>query len=609
MKKNYIIILSILGLFILVTGSAYAFFWIANNSSTVENNVTAAVLNEVEFVHGPDLVIPDGGIYPGWVGIQEFSVNKPADRDEGIASYEISIDVNLPAAFSDWITVELYKTTTMSNSLTRVPGYLDENATNALDAFVDDSITAVGITVPDDAVKVITLESTNVSYSLEKISVDLSTMSDTKYYLVYRFNRDSSDQNATMGLVFDSTIELAPLSGPVVNDYKEDLLAGSDPVLHSGLLPINISDDGTVKIADTANQWYDYETKKWANAVVVNSAFTSREAGTIIPMDSIEQMYVWIPRYSYDANSIVSAQEAIDVTFVNKATNAHPAFTFGTDELSGIWVGKFELANEWGETEATPDVELVTKPNLNSAHDMSVSEFYNSVDSLSNKYGLSNDSDIHLIKNTEWGAVAYLSQSKYGVCNSDGTCTSKVVNNNYYYGNSVAWNSMTGCGGTDGKVMVASNLNDICPLENRWNTSNGALASTTNNITGIYDMAGGRFEYVMGSMVDSSGNFYSNNSGFASAPDSKYFDSYAYSTSSSSFSRGLPGDATVELNVSGNTMTSWNGDYASMLTNVSSWFIRGGNGYYESSPGIWYFNGKVASGNFDTSSRAVITDF
>ena len=47
----------------------------------------------------------------------------------------------------------------------------------------------------------------------------------------------------------------------------------------------------------------------------------------------------------------------------------------------------------------------------------------------------------------------------------------------------------------------------------------GQLSSTTGNIYGIYDISGGKFEYVMGFYQDESGNIYtgastSNNSGF-----------------------------------------------------------------------------------------------
>ena len=55
---------------------------------------------------------------------------------------------------------------------------------------------------------------------------------------------------------------------------------------------------------------------------------------------------------------------------------------------------------------------------------------------VGNIYGLSSDTDSHMMKNSEWGAIAYLTQSKYGVYdneiainnhneNSGGTSTTK----------------------------------------------------------------------------------------------------------------------------------------------------------------------------------------
>jgi formylglycine-generating enzyme required for sulfatase activity len=75
----------------------------------------------------------------------------------------------------------------------------------------------------------------------------------------------------------------------------------------------------------------------------------------------------------------------------------------------------------------------------------------------------------------------------------------------------------------------------------------GVNASTTGNQYGIYDMSGGAWEYVMGNMVDSSGNYYSSNANL-SQPDSKYYDSYAYSASIfTDHARGKLGDATKEI--------------------------------------------------------------
>ena len=117
------------------------------------------------------------------------------------------------------------------------------------------------------------------------------------------------------------------------------------------------------------------------------------------------------------------------------------------------------------------------------------------------------------MKNTEWGAVAYLSHSKYGIN------TEVRINNNSSY--------LTGYSATDETDQssypgVSGTTSDITLP---YNTETGYKASTTGNITGIYDMSGGAWEYVAGYMPSSS-----DASGFTSTEltkYSKYLDIYS----------------------------------------------------------------------------------
>ena len=110
-------------------------------------------------------------------------------------------------------------------------------------------------------------------------------------------------------------------------------------------------------------------------------------------------------------------------TCTNKSNGnyyTHPAFTFGDTELKGIWVGKFETT---GST-TTPTV----KPGISSLRSITVSSMYStgqlfrSTDYLTTN-GVSS-ADSHMMKNIEWGAVAYLKQSIYGLGTTD------IANNN-----------------------------------------------------------------------------------------------------------------------------------------------------------------------------------
>ena len=67
--------------------------------------------------------------------------------------------------------------------------------------------------------------------------------------------------------------------------------------------------------------------------------------------------------------------------------------------------------------------------------------------------------------------------------------------------------------------MSASSSSTTCTTAaNQYNGTYGKLASTTGNITGVYDMSGDSWEYVMGniSKVTTGHTFYPASSGFAS---------------------------------------------------------------------------------------------
>ena len=85
----------------------------------------------------------------------------------------------------------------------------------------------------------------------------------------------------------------------------------------------------------------------------------------------------------------------------------------------------------------------------------------------------------HLVKNSEWGAVAYLTQSSYG---RNGNRIDDNNSTNFYTGN--------GGGGVGGEVTSANGIT------NAYNTKTGAKASTTGNVYGIYDMSGGSEDLV-----------------------------------------------------------------------------------------------------------------
>ena len=198
--------------------------------------------------------------------------------------------------------------------------------------------------------------------------------------------------------------------------------------------------------------------------------------------------------------------------------------------------------------------------------------------------------DSHMMKNMEWGAVAYLKQSEYGLGTTD------IALNNYYASNKF----MTGCGSAVGTTSTTTTCTP-------YNEANGQAASTTGNIYGVYDMSGGAWEYVMGNMVNTSGEFYSSSAGTFS-PDAKYYDAYTYNTSGTTHGRGKLGDATKEtLKTFGSVTGGWYGDYAYFPYSTYSWFMRGGRSTNGANAGVFGFHYYNGGGNNGSSARLVLS--
>jgi len=440
------------------------------------------------------------------------------------------------------------------------------------------------------------------------------------------------------------------------------------PELVQGLIPVVYDGEKWVKaeISDTTSsyKWYDYDEKKWANAVLVTDTnrikYVNATAGTSITESDILAYYVWIPRYKYkvwNINKVVGTDSynarttGIDIIF-ESGTNStgtitcgtysfaqitsdsqksetctgsngeyytHPAFTFGNDELTGIWVGKFEISSEtptanYGGGNSTA-LTVRVLPNVASWRNNYLTNFYKVIYDMqtsNNIYGLSNDrtnTDSHMMKNLEWGAVAYLTNSDYGLCTS-GSC-SEIGKNGYYNSSASNYNYyQTGCG------PISSGSTSSGTTCNAYNTTIGQEASTTGNVYGIYDMSGGANEYVMGNESNQDYTQYvyyrsSAGSNFSySSTTAKYIDTYAYGTAYSSqqaYNRARLGDATGEVVLTAGTSNgSWYGDYSSFVDSSRSWFYRGDAATGGSYAGVFSFYGGSGIYYFSNSARAVL---
>ena len=191
-----------------------------------------------------------------------------------------------------------------------------------------------------------------------------------------------------------------------------------------------------------------------------------------------------------------------------------------------------------------------------------------------------------MAKNTEWGAVAYLSQSIYGKYgNTSYTGANKKVYKNdssdMYTGRS-GGTYLPNRSSTDGACLY----NDITDRGSGIGSCGGG-ASTTGNITGIYDMYGGTFEYVMGYLTTSTSAL--SDTGFTSAPASKYYDAYTSNNPLIACNGGICyGHA---LNETG----GWYDDIKFFVSASDPWFNRGDNYGSDTFSGVFYSN--IGNGN------------
>ncbi len=343
--------------------------------------------------------------------------------------------------------------------------------------------------------------------------------------------------------------------------YYTDANGANSPRLLDNMIPV-IWDESTntwieaSKIDNPDQQnWFDYEKKQWANAV------TKNDDGEIVTF------WVWIPRYAYKigSNFHTSIASTIEIKFLNGTTNSpkdntkietngydgsengkntknhyflHPAFKFENEDLPGFWVAKFEPSGNV----SNDNNEIKILPGKNSLASQTISTFYNKTLDMK-EYICNNNCDTHMMKNTEWGAVAYLAQSKYG---KNGKLDQNTSLN------------------TTGGVNYIDNVNQ----------------STTGTIYGIYDMSGGKWERTMGVLLSNNIRVFSGYDGFdetsIASINSKYIDEYTtYEATKNQY-----GDAIWEISSNDNGLITW---YSETVSNFpifseitpSPWFHRG----------------------------------
>jgi len=397
------------------------------------------------------------------------------------------------------------------------------------------------------------------------------------------------------------TIEVLWLSGNTNNITQNP----NAPVL-SGMTPVkwetNVSGWNATPVPTTENdpEWYSYNAVSTRDSTTNHTIdnLTSKWANAKNTTTGGDSYFVWIPRYAYrityyesetsteptgyyDGYGMWRASDgklrlelddgAETVEWNGKKYIVHPAFCNGTQyqngtekahpydlgewssNISGFWVAKYEMSRTGATDENAGtgiNTTFISVPNVRSVTNINIGSEY----TAAKNYDRLKES--HMMKNSEWGAVAYLTHSQYG---RNGNTVDKNNSSDY----------ITGNGGGSSNASITG-------TKYAYNTTTGARASTTGNVYGIYDMSGGAWENVAIYNKKDTNNYESlNGSSFASV--NGYSDMYAtkyynetssYGGNSIIFTYGKIGDVTKEVNRGGINAVD-------VTSSVGNWFGLG----------------------------------
>ena len=62
------------------------------------------------------------------------------------------------------------------------------------------------------------------------------------------------------------------------NTIYQDNSGASAPELYAGLIPVTYDSNNSIVIADITSEWYNYDTHKWANAILIDQSNTTTKA-------------------------------------------------------------------------------------------------------------------------------------------------------------------------------------------------------------------------------------------------------------------------------------------------------------------------------------------
>ena len=394
------------------------------------------------------------------------------------------------------------------------------------------------------------------------------------------------------------------------------------------------------------------------------------------------------------AKRCTSEDEAVDTT---TGFTVHPAFTDETSinyrnggwdkEITGIWVAKFEAGYASGNNEAevvassvnytqatawVPDVETgetttnngatksarnwldgeygstttaikypVFQPVTYTMNYINHNDAYNIAKALNangNPYGFNGAADSHLMKNSEWGAVAYLSKSKYGLGTTDITVNNISLNNStqsvYAVTGCTSNSTSAGTRTTTIETINGTTANTASGGVYTWDQLTGTTASSTGTIYGIYDLSGGVWERTTGYVANNSSQLSSYGKSIAydgstlRTISTKYTTVYPHnsetdkpgitdvandstnlniaSTNNWLANTFIYGDAIRETSTAGTGSTSWYSDGSNFPGLYYPFSFRGGYYISGASAGLFCFSRIDGNSGYGNGFRAVV---
>jgi hypothetical protein len=501
----------------------------------------------------------------------------------------------------------------------------------------------------------------------------------TKFKVIITLPASPNIGAYTVDIAYDETpTTLPPITNPAqactnTNDYtatgQESAGLSTDNSaitvdLDQNMIPIIYTGNTTTPQWQTIDQtnpsWYDYTTQKWANAITVTTTSLSKyqnTSGVTVDETDVLGYWVYIPRYRYQVfrcnatDPVIATPTNFNIKFENQtatdyekaypATNndwaTHPAFTFGTQELNGLWVGKFETTGSITAPTIKPNLKSQISQYIGVQFDISGSIGVtkptggNGTTITQNTHNLATTNST-MLKNDQWGAIAYLSASTYGA-GVNNVQINAARSNTLQDGNGKTGYGITGCGPSTNGINSQYTITDTATTgavactysgtSHSYQTATGQLASSTNNVYGIYDLSGGTWEYVMGN------HNATNTTYMATMPSANYFDNYPVppfatrpSWSSSSDEEYYNNDICTWSTCGGQALhetkitqsvsssdQSWGSDYSYFVDSSTPWFERGGYSGTGMNGGVFASHHNFGSAFSSVGFRVVVGAF